>query len=217
MNNESAKNFITCLEERLDNTLLRSVHFKTTYNTHFEGLIPNKTNSKLFERKNFLRKKLKTSLFNKNKSYRWKSIKLKGKLVKKKKIFSNEFVIFIKKSPKKFMKLVSKTKGKDRVRTWKRFNSKDLLKKNYYKRKKYYLRLKKPNCLKSYTPQQIKQWINHGKVLINNKRVYSPNIKVKVTDTVEIRNSLKPLDLNVNSDIFFNKSSLKKYDFKHKF
>jgi len=74
--NESARNFITCLEERLDNTLLRSIHFKTTYNTHFEGLIPNQTNFKLFEREKRLTKKKKPSLPNKsNKSYRLKTIK----------------------------------------------------------------------------------------------------------------------------------------------
>ena len=41
------------LEERLDNTILRLVHFKPVYNTHREGLISNENNSKLFEKMSF--------------------------------------------------------------------------------------------------------------------------------------------------------------------
>merc|ERR1712146_219087 len=57
---ESVRNSLISLEERLDNTLLRLVHFKPVYNTHREGLISNENNSKLFEKLSFQVKKNKS-------------------------------------------------------------------------------------------------------------------------------------------------------------
>lgn len=74
---ESVRNSLISLEERLDNTLLRLVHFKPVYNTHREGLISNENNSKLFEKLSFQVRKNHQKSKN-----RIKKVKLKNRINK---------------------------------------------------------------------------------------------------------------------------------------
>ena len=102
MNKESIKNSLSSLEERLDNTLLRLIHFKPVYNNHFEGLISKENNPKLFSRVKLEINNRKISPQLKNVSDLIKSKRiLRGKKVSKKKRLVKKSKIIIPRNYKK--------------------------------------------------------------------------------------------------------------------
>lgn len=160
---EITKNFLCHLENRLDSSLLRLLHFKSLYTKKYQSFIlPN-----LIEKKdNFSLQEFDDSLINKD-----SSVLHNTNLINKrqKALTLDNLQILFKTGNISNSSTATNVGGS---------NS------NILEKKSVWRKIKSP--WKNFSVLQVKQQISHGHISVNGKKVKSPNIQLSLYDQITL-------------------------------